>query len=297
MDILSKIINDNANYPEQRSEEWLNMRKNIVGGSEIYKLFNNSEIKPLIKKKLGPPQKLNVFPCNWGIVFENVMPLIINQIFNTYPLEINMIRGKNNRQYYSPDGILTYNNKPYLLEYKCPISRTITNVVPDHYIKQMQYGMDASRIRSCLYMESAFKLCTYEQFNDTTEWSDIHTGTLHDDIIAKGKIYLSCNGYPNDIATLEFSEIKKVFSLIANEEIEILDISIEFINNRINTYGFSINSIESSLSDCEEYDSVIYWKMSDCAIHLIKRDKKYKNIFKTLLEKYDKIFKDLDRPQ
>lgn len=57
-----------------------------------------------------------------------------------------------------------------MFEFKCPISRILTNTVPDEYIYQILGGLDILQACNlCIYCECRFCVCTIEQLNFNDE--------------------------------------------------------------------------------------------------------------------------------
>lgn len=106
--------------PAQRSEEWKNARKFVVGGSEITNIMSARAITiSAIKKKTGETRFEGHMITRWGNLFESRVPIIINNyikknnpkspgIFMIETGSIPGMRDKNSGeiiQSYSPDGI------------------------------------------------------------------------------------------------------------------------------------------------------------------------------------------------
>jgi putative phage-type endonuclease len=149
---VAKLID--KEYAEQRSEEWLALRGNMLTASDAATAIGvNSYEKPddLILKKCG----LNKFTGNeateHGNKYENIARDIYCERYGEVAHEIGLyphpvykwLGG-------SPDGI-TESGK--LLEIKCPLRRKMTDEVPVHYMPQLQLLMEILDLEECDFIQ------------------------------------------------------------------------------------------------------------------------------------------------
>jgi putative phage-type endonuclease len=165
---------------KQRDDNWYKLIGKTIGGSEIATLLGENPYKSkesLIEQKIqianGDNVWENIFNCNWGIVFEDIIAEFTKRKYNIeiYGDEISVIDG-NVR--YSPDGIALIDNQITLLEFKCPTTRKIkfNGKVPKQYEKQVQCGMCVVDIvERGLYIEGTFKICEYTDLDFTTNYN------------------------------------------------------------------------------------------------------------------------------
>jgi hypothetical protein len=112
--ILQRILQENQQSPKQGTAEWLELRKQIVGGSEMNVLDDTNPYDStagLVAKKcgLGSQFRSNIY-CNWGHLFENVSQSLISRLMgNSEIVEIGNIRSNCEYHRYSPDGLIIGN--------------------------------------------------------------------------------------------------------------------------------------------------------------------------------------------
>lgn len=167
----SKI--ENIPQPEQRTQEWYDMRNNFItasAGAQAIGLCKYSKPDQLILDKIGYKQPFvennNVFH---GKKLETIATLIYEQIFNVKVGEFGLIpdiSSDNNVDFLgaSPDGICTclrldgkFSKKVgRMLEIKCVTSRTIKTslpeydyIVPKHYWIQIQLQLHCCDLKEC----------------------------------------------------------------------------------------------------------------------------------------------------
>ena len=82
--LLKNFFNKYKNLPEQGSDEWLNIKKYTIGGSEIACVINkNSFLSPknLIYNKLTD-YKVDNIAVKWGNIYEPITNKTMELIFN-----------------------------------------------------------------------------------------------------------------------------------------------------------------------------------------------------------------------
>ena len=127
---------------EQRTEEWYNMRKNMLTASDTYNAINKSNY--LIKNKaLKIQQHIKCAALTWGIMFEPIATNIYSKENNDIEIfDFGVIKSNDpDINFYgaSPDGITSLGT---MLEIKCPITRKIKDCdVKKMYMAQVQGQM------------------------------------------------------------------------------------------------------------------------------------------------------------
>jgi len=163
---------------EQRTAEWFATRSNRITASECTKAFSTatySQKKELIESKLivaNPQQKSSPYACIWGTHFEPIAKQLYQESKGI--TEIKDLACVIHPEYEflgaSPDGlILDGEMRGYLLELKCPISRSFEegSEIPKEYFHQMQMQMECTGLDKCVYLETKFKHVSYSDWKDS----------------------------------------------------------------------------------------------------------------------------------
>lgn len=182
---------------EQRTPEWFNQRNNLISASSIAKACGSENSKKeLIFEKIGIAKDFIQSPATiHGTVFEIVSQTLYESRNNISIKEYGCIPHKEyNFIGASPDG-LVYNvnyidlhnidldNNDIvidervkmddialfgrLLEIKNPKSRTISNIIPSHYEKQVITQEEVCGIPICDFLEMSYEM--YENIDDFLE--------------------------------------------------------------------------------------------------------------------------------
>jgi hypothetical protein len=184
--ILEDYIKEHSTLAVQGSDEWLNDRKFIIGGSELSSIVGcnpYSTIHDLIAQKIGLKKFTGSSATRWGNLFEDMTELIFKTMFLEHDIKIystGSIPHKtilNHR--YSPDGLTvikignTY--KITLLEFKAPYSGVPTSKVPPHYLPQVKAGLcTIDIVESCIFVNNMFRKCSINQLDFSIDYSDYH---------------------------------------------------------------------------------------------------------------------------
>jgi len=150
---VAKLIS--YEYAAQRSEEWLELRKNVLTASDVPSAIgDNPYQKPfeLMLKKCGKGEPFtgNMF-TEHGNKYEDEARIIYEERYGEKVHEIGLyIHPTIKWLGGSPDGI-TESGK--LVEIKCPYRRKITGEVPIHYMGQIQMCMEILDLESCDFIE------------------------------------------------------------------------------------------------------------------------------------------------
>lgn len=139
---VAKLIS--KTYAEQRSQEWLDLRKNMLTASDCATAIGENKYeKPfdLLLKKCGKGKPFTGNAATeHGNKYEDEARILYEQRHNEVVHEIGL---EPHPKYPwlggSPDGI-TESGK--LVEIKCPMSRQILPEVPKHYMPQLQLCME-----------------------------------------------------------------------------------------------------------------------------------------------------------
>lgn len=199
LSLLKNFIKQNEHLPEQGTDEWKDQRMNRIGGSEIstvLKQNKNKSVNKLIMEKLNFDKFTgNVITC-WGNVFEELIRLYTQEIFNCNIQETGSIPYELGYLSYSPDGVSIVSNanleqhinlesfglnaseKEFLtlFEFKCPHSRIPSNDIPIHYKPQITIGMNIIDIMEVgIFIQAVYRRCS---FNDI-KYNSLHNGFGH----------------------------------------------------------------------------------------------------------------------
>lgn len=200
--------------PTQGSEEWYNIRKGKIGGSEVGCLLGYDPYltrDAYIRQKRGPYKKIESLPCSFGTNFEEIALDIFERYQGTYTQckGISLVDTFLEGFMYSPDGIAVlpvdkdnelilntdffsmpdieniHRYVPVLLEIKCPISRVPKGTIePKKYMAQVQAGMMVIPIvNRALFIDNIFRMCSIENFKENNSYSThLHSKPLPPDM-------------------------------------------------------------------------------------------------------------------
>lgn len=144
---------------EQRTEEWYEMRKNMLTASDTYNALIQS--KTLVKNKAKKIiQRIKCNALTWGIMFEPIAANIYSKENNDIKIyDFGVIRSTDDDiNFYgaSPDGITSLG---VMLEIKCPITRKIKeNDIKKAYMAQVQGQMAVCELTDCDFAEFEFEI-------------------------------------------------------------------------------------------------------------------------------------------
>lgn len=157
----------------QRTEEWYIHANTVLTASEFSTIFKKGRTRGqlVLKKSATCAPEFNqqlaitsdkMTPFDWGIRFEPVIKRLYEIIHNCHILDLGRItHPTDHRVAASPDGIIddATDNKYIgrLVEFKCPVSRDITDKVPEDYYVQMQIQCEVTQSAKCDYVEAQFR--------------------------------------------------------------------------------------------------------------------------------------------
>jgi hypothetical protein len=172
----------------QRTADWYTEFKRCLTASELYKVFGSPRERGiLVMQKAGKLEmsgrgsnvavlRCNMNPFDWGICFEPVVKLILEDHWKAIVHEVGrFVHLVDKRLAASPDGLIIRSlEKPdmggHLLEIKCPKSRTIGLKVPMEYFYQMQLQLEVTGVRACEYVEAKFEFVEEGFDKPKTNW-------------------------------------------------------------------------------------------------------------------------------
>ena len=141
-------------YAEQRSQEWLDLRENMITASDAASAIGESRYESedaFVKKKVLRTKWAGNAATEHGTRLEPFVRDLYDQKFNRKSHEIGLVQ---HREYpwlgASPDGVT---EDGILVEIKCPISRKIESKVPKHYWPQVQLQLEITDLEECDFVQ------------------------------------------------------------------------------------------------------------------------------------------------
>lgn len=153
---------------EQRTEQWYEQIKRILGASELDDIFASPRIRALLVMSKAnplprPSQPLAVYSnrmsaFDWGIRFEPVVKQIYEHIYSAQIKELGRLICKDDpRLSASPDGLVYSGPRAgRLIEIKCPVTREPDGTISKKYYTQMQSQLFITGLSICDFVEAVF---------------------------------------------------------------------------------------------------------------------------------------------
>ena len=285
LNINEKVIElGKIKQPLQRSDEWYNIRYNIISASDasvilgkkfehisaterekIYIKSSFKSKKDLIKVKVLKKDEFvgNIY-TEHGIIFEEVANLIYQKRNNTNVIDFGLVKHpKINFLGASPDGIT---KEGIMLEIKCPYKRYISGKIPSNYWVQMQLQLECCDLHYCDFVE--IKVDFYESYEEYNLDTNINDKSLTQKNFEKGILIKYIDTNNKSIYLYPSSNIYNDYNLLNNWALD--------------TYN-SIKDIYNSV----EYK---YWKIEQYSCVRVMRDIEW---FKNNLYKFDLFWKQI----
>ena len=306
---LSKIVNELEKLPKQvqHSEEWHKGRELHMTGSDSGCFMGVNKYEPqykfIIKKVWKQPFSGN---CNTyhGNKYEEIVTMFYEEINNVKVSEFGLIEHPNKESgcdflAISPDGIVSKYKKDIkhktnlvgrMIEIKCPVTRRILKkgdikgkICPIYYWTQVQLQLECCNLEECDFVQC--KIVEYINHDEFVNDSIIETPWLSKD-----------SGHFKG-AVIQILPKKNMNEILEKYEEAVWKYS-KFIyppDLKMSPYEYDkwiARTIENMEDDKPAYyiDKVIYWKLDDYHIQLIKRDKEW---FEEGLPLMKKIWKNI----
>jgi putative phage-type endonuclease len=168
--------------PPQRTQEWYDLRNNLITASNIYKaLGSESQQNSLIYEKCrsvsntstGSGQEEPVYGARgWGQKYEPITAMIYEAMYPGNRLETTFGCIKHQEYNFigaSPDGIVTRGPRMgHLVEIKNTVSREISDIPIESHWVQCQVQMEVCDLPYCDYIQTSTKEITFEEFQQET---------------------------------------------------------------------------------------------------------------------------------
>lgn len=273
--------------PDQRTQEWYDLRYNLITASNIYKaLGTESQQNSLIYEKCrGEPDKIGSAGSSpmggargWGQKYEPVTAMIYEYHTGT---ELDTTFGCIRHPKYSfigasPDGIVTAGSRiGHLVEIKNTVSREISeNPIESHWI-QCQVQMEVCDLSYCDYIQTNIKEYSAEEF-------------LEDHVSDYKGVILSLQYNPEGYQPLN------EFTPSPNEPVHYKYIYMPFDHlTEDNQESIVQTWIQEKLREYPNYFilEVNYWKLEDMTIVVIPRNPDW---FAAVLPKFQNIWSKIE---
>ena len=248
--------------PEQRSQEWFDMREKILTASSLADSLGKGHFKSrddlLIEKTSKDPiPRFTSWIIEWGVKYEPVATSFYEMLNNVTVLEFGLVPHPEFTIFgASPDGICDDNSpEDYIgrmLEIKCPPIRKFTKEVPDHYWMQMQGQLETCDLEECDFLQ--VKIEEYESEKDYLE-----------DKSEDNKDGVTSKGLPKGLVLsfvkkvdgkeeyhYEYSELNKSF-----EDIQL------WAENKIQNYSSEYNKIVHHWWRIDRYECTLVYRDRD----------------------------------
>ena len=301
----------NLPQPEQRTQEWFDMRKNMITASSAAQAIGENPYpkqKPddLILDKLGygPPYKDNKF-VHHGKKYEEIATKIYENAYDIKVEEYGLVPHISQPPVpfigASPDGIgskFTLNNGfsnmiGRMLEIKCPFARNIKlkgkidgEICPHYYYCQVQQQLECCDLEYCDFWQ-----CTLKEFMSKEEMlSDDSELIYRQEQDENLEIPVNCRSG----CIIQLFPKKKInrFCLFDSKYIYPPDINMSMFeyDQWILDELTHLNIKYPELMKEYVFDRVLYWKITVCHNVKIKRDKEWFNsVYPKFKELWDRI--------
>jgi len=141
-------------YAEQRSQEWLDLRENMITASDVASALGENHYESpdaFVKKKVLRTKWAGNAATAHGTLLEPIVRDLYDKKFNRKSHEIGLVQ---HREYpwlgASPDGVT---EDGILVEIKCPLTRKIEPNVPKHYWPQVQLQLEITDLEECDFVQ------------------------------------------------------------------------------------------------------------------------------------------------
>jgi putative phage-type endonuclease len=143
-----------AEYAEQRSEEWLELREQMITASDVASAIGDNHYESqdsFVKKKVMKIKWAGNAATEHGTLLEPLVRDMYDARTGRKSHEIGLVR---HRLYpwlgASPDGVT---EDGLLIEIKCPLTRKIEAKVPKYYFPQVQLQLEITDLEECDFIQ------------------------------------------------------------------------------------------------------------------------------------------------
>lgn len=143
-----------AEYAEQRSQEWLDLRDNMITASDVASALGENHyesVDSFVKKKVLKTKWAGNAATAHGTLLEPLVRDLYDQRYGRKSHEVGLVQHKDYPWLgASPDGIT---EDGLLIEIKCPLTRKIEAKVPKHYWPQVQLQLEITDLEECDFIQ------------------------------------------------------------------------------------------------------------------------------------------------
>ena len=143
-----------AEYAEQRSQEWLDLRDEMITASDIASAIGENRyesVDAFIKKKVLKTKWGGNAATAHGTLLEPMVRDLYDSRTGRKSHEIGLVRHRTHHWLgASPDGVT---EDGILIEIKCPLTRKIEPKVPKHYLPQVQLQLEITDLEECDFIQ------------------------------------------------------------------------------------------------------------------------------------------------
>ena len=277
LDKLDKL--KKLKLPEQRSQEWYDMREKILTASSLADCLGKGHFKSrddlLIEKTSKDPiPRFTNHIIEWGVRYEPVATTFYEKLNNVKVLEFGLVPHPEFTIFgASPDGICDIgSNEEYIgrmLEIKCPPIRKFTKEVPHHYWMQMQGQLETCDLEECDFLQVKI-----EEYKSEKEYLEDKYGTSKDGTSKDGtskdgtskdgtsKDGITSKGFPKGLV-LSFVKIvdgKEQYHYEYSEFNKSFDDIKSWSENIIENYPLEFNKIVYHWWKIERYECTLVYR-------------------------------------
>ena len=303
----------NLPQPEQRTEDWFNLRKNMITASCAAQAigenpYSNQKPKDLILDKLdmGPPYEDNKF-VHHGKKYEEIATKIYENIYNNKVEEYGLIphvgdrlEGTKSIDFLgaSPDGIVSKfkldnsftDRVGTMLEIKCPFSRKIKTegnidgeICPHYYYCQVQQQLECCDLDNCDFWQ-----CEIIEFYNKQELDDDKSELKYKEEQNKDlNVPINCTKG----CIIQLLPKNKITKFCLFDAKYIYPKNINMSNHNYDYWLLdeisNLHKKYPKLMKDYVFDRIIYWKLRSCHNVKIERDR---NWFKDNYSKYEELW-------
>jgi len=207
--IAANLMQLSGKLPAQRTDEWHNMRKNVISASDwgaVLDMNKYASRNSVIKGKIMEQKRFNASATMHGTKYEPCANMIYSARNNAKTYDLGLMPHPTHKFLAaSPDGLVVIEDTASgkvkdicLVEIKCPASRELTGIPPAYYWAQVQGQLEVCDLERCFYLECKFK--EYEKEEDY--YNDQHNGDciLNEHGLEKGIVISFMDRRTNDLS-------------------------------------------------------------------------------------------------
>lgn len=279
--------------PEQRSQDWYDMRYNMITASDVGAIIGISKYqkpKDIILKKCGKTKFTgNKFTLH-GQLYEPIATQIYESRFCVTVHEFGLLQHETIPILgASPDGITT---DGIMIEIKCPYTRKINGDVKHPktitYYAQIQTQLEVCDLEECHFWECEFLIPGYKNYQEYLDDKYIPENVEHMNILPEDNYPLNYIKVPNDRRSSNGQE-KGILAEVKTEH----DIENQYIYPPFHLSTQEQLDWLNSREDNYQYFKLIFWKLKVSSNCIVMRDKYWFDSFVT--PKIKAFWKDVEK--